>query len=189
MGTQDCTIVAIDGDFNSKTLVTLGTDHWPYAIIIRKSKMYVLVSGGPSTPCTINVYDLSGQLISQWNRKDKCHYIRPAIVSNQIVIPDAINKQLTVYSLSGEVIKNIPCPQFKGRIADRFSICKADNNSVIVSNKTASEVSKINITTGDTVWTCNEIAEPQAVAIYEKNYVCVGSEGKISILQINTGLR
>ena len=187
MGTQDCTIVAIDGDFNSKTLVTLGTDHWPYAISIRKSKMYVLVSGGPSTPCTINVYDLSGQLISQWDRKDKCHYVRPAIVSNQIVIPDTQHKQLTVYSLSGEVIKQIPYPQFTGSNWDGSTICTAGSNFVIVLTMNPSQVSKVNITTGEKVWTCNDVVKPQTAAIFGSNYVCVGSKGKISFLNINTG--
>ena len=187
VGTQVCTIVAIDGDFNFKTLVTLSKSHWPYGISIHENKMYALVTNNDK-PCTINVYDLSGQLISQWDRKDKCHYVRPAIVSNQIVVPDTDSKQLTVYSLFGKVSKHIPYPQFTGIDNEGSSICTADKNSIIVSTMDSSQISKINITTGETVWTCNYIVEPQAVAIYGKNYVCVGSKEKISFLNINTGL-
>ena len=187
VGTQNGTIVAIDSQYNSKALVVLGSGDWPYGLIIHENKMYVLVSnkcGGG----TISVYNLSGQFILQWDRKDICHYIRPAIVSNQIVVPDTDSKQLTVYSLSGKVIKHIPYPQFKSGVWGRSSICTADNNSIIVSTMDSSQVSKINIATGEAVWTCKDIVEPQAVAIYGNDYVCVGGEGKISFLNINTGL-
>ena len=186
-GTQNFTIVAIDSQFNSKTLVALSSGGWPYGIVIHENRIYALVSNNLDGG-TINVFNLSGQFISQWDRNDICHYVRPAIVSNQIVIPDTDNKQLTVYSLSGQVIKHIPYPQFKGDIHGKSSLCTTGNNSVIVTYEATSQVSKINITTGETVWTCKELVKPQAVAIYGNDYVCVVGEGKISFLNINTGL-
>ena len=182
LGTYNCTVETIDSDFNIKTLVSLGKGRYPFGISIHEDRIYVLLSrwGGPYT---INVYDLSGQLITQWNRTDSCLYNRPAIVSNQIVVPDYQNKQLTVYSLTGEVIKHITCSHLSGA----SSACAIDNNSIIVTSYHTFQVFKVNISTEETVWTCNDVALPQAVAIYGKDYVCVGSEEKISFLNINTG--
>ena len=181
LGTENCTVETIDSDFNIKSLVSLGDDMYPYSISINQERIYVLVSG--LGPFTINVYDLSGQLITQWERADSSWDTGIAIVSNQIVVPDANNQQLTVYSLTGEVIKHISCPELSGV----SSACAVDNNSIIVTNYNTSQVFKVDISTGETVWTCNDVAVPLAVATYGKDYVCVGSKGKISFLNINTG--
>ena len=112
------------------------------------------------------------------------------IVSNQVVVPDYKNKQLTVYSLAGEVIKHITCPQLSGyELNVGASACAVDNNSIIVTDYNTSKVFKVNISTEETVWMCDDVAKPQAVAIYEKDYVCVGSKGKISFLNIYKGER
>ena len=173
-------VETIDSDFNIKTCASL--NRCPYGITIDKEKIYVLVSGKGGPP-TINVHDLSGKRITKWNRTDSCWYIRPAIVSNQIVVPDCANQLLTIYSLAGRVIKHITCPQLCGAA----SVCAVDNNFIIVFDYETSEVFKVNISTEETVWTCNDVAKPEAVAIYGKDYVCVGSKGKISFLNINTG--
>ena len=178
------TVETIDSDFNIKTLVSLGEYMYPHGISIHEERIYVLVSSirGFRGSYTINVYDLSGQLITQWNITDSW-YTRPAIVSNQIVVPDNTNKQLIVYSFTGEVIKCISFPQ----LSSAASACAVDNNSIIVTDYDTYQVFKVNISTEETVWTCDDVAYPEAVAIFAKDYVCVGSEGKISFLNINTG--
>ena len=133
LGTCSYAVETIDSDFNIKTLVSLGKGMYPHGISIHKERIYVLVSDGGSY--TINVYDLSGQLISQWNRTDSCWDTRLAIVSNQIVVPDYKNKQLTVYSLAGKVIKHITCPQ----LCSAAAVCAVDNNSIITTNYNTSQ--------------------------------------------------
>ena len=182
LGTENCAVETIDSDFNIKTLVSLDDDMYPFSISIYKERIYVLVSDIESS-YTINVYDLSGQVITQWDRTDSCWDTRIAIVFNQIVVPDYNNQQLTVYSLTGEVIKHISCPE----LSDATSVCAVDNNSIIVTDYNTSKVFKVNISTEETVWTCNDVAKPKAVTIYGKDYVCVGSKGKISFLNINRG--
>ena len=178
-------LVAIDEDFNSKTLVS--GYYRTYFIMLHENRIYVSYETSGS-PLRINVYGLTGQPISEWVGKDNGNFSRPAIVSNQIVVPDTRNQQLTVYSLSGETLRYISNFQLTGDIGRSSSICTADKNCIIVSTMVSSQISKINITTGEAVWTSNDIVNPQAVAIYGKNYVCVGSERKISFLNVNTGL-
>ena len=85
--------------------------------------------------------------------------------------------------LEGEVIKHITCPQLSGAA----SVYAVDKNFIIVTVYNTSQVFKVNISTEETVWTCNDVGKPEAVAIYSKDYVCVGSKGMISFLNINTG--
>ena len=77
--------------------------------------------------------------------------------------------------LEGEVIKHITCPQLSGAA----SVCSADNNSIIVADYKTSQVFKVNISTEETVWKCNDIDKPEAVAIYGKDYFCVAIPGMI----------
>ena len=181
LGTDNHAVETIDCDFNIQTLASLGGNSHLCNISIHGERIYVQLSG--ECLCTLNAYDLSGQLITQWNRTDSCWHTRPAIVSNQIVVPDYEDNQLTVYSLTGQVVKHITCLQ----LSSAASACAVDSNSIIVTNYETSEVFKVNINTEKTEWTCDEIAEPEAVAIYEKDFVCVGSEEQISFLNINTG--
>ena len=185
IGTWNYTVKTIDSNFNVKNLVSLGKGMYPHGISVYEERIYVLTSDGG--PYSVNVYDLLGQLITKWKEPYSAWDIRLAIVSNQIVVPDYKNKTLTVYSLSGKVIKHITCPQLSGNTYSPTSTCTVDNNSIIVTDYNTSKVFKVNISTEETVWTCTDVAEPEAVAIYGKDYVCVGSKGKISFLNINTG--
>ena len=182
LGTDNHAVETIDSDFNIQTLASLGGNSVLYNISIHEERIYVQLSG--EFWCTLNVYNLSGELITKWIRTDRCDSTRPAIVSNQIVVPDYEENQLTVYSLTGELIKHISCPQLNSAA----SACAVDKNSIIITNYETSAVFKVNISTEEAVWTCNDVAEPEAVAIYGKYYVCVGSKKKISFLGINTGL-
>ena len=185
LGTCSYAVETIDSDFNIKTLVSLGKGMYAHGISIHEERIYVLTSDGG--PYSVNVYDLLGQLITKWKKPYSAWDIRLAIVSNQIVVPDYKNQKLTVCSLSGKVIKHITCPQLSGNKYSPTSTCAVDNNSIIVTDFNTSKVFKVNIRTEETVWTCNDVAKPEAVAIYRKDYVCVGSKGKISFLNINTG--
>ena len=133
-------LVAIDEDFNSKTLVS--GYYRTYFIMLHENRIYVSYETSGS-PLRINVYGLTGQPISEWVGKDNGNFSRPAIVSNQIVVPDTRNQQLTVYSLSGETLRYISNFQLTGDIGRSSSICTADKNCIIVSTMVSSQISKI----------------------------------------------
>ena len=84
-----------------------------------------------------------------------------------------------MYTLTGQIIRQIPCQQLAG---GRVSLCAADNDSVIVSDKKSNGVYRISITTGQVLWESSQI--------YNNQYGLVASRGqqvKIQILDINTG--
>ena len=187
LGTQSQTVDVIDGSYNlNKSFIKLNKAHWAYGITVHDNKIYALVSNKPgvSASCTINVYGLSGRLINSWKREDTTHYVRHAIVSDHLVVPDISNKRLTLYSLNGQVLKHIALSKVESG-STRSAICAIDKDSVIMAN--TSQVFRVNITTEEMKWACSEVNSIYACAMYGKDYVCTVSNKKITFLNINTG--
>ena len=106
--------------------------------------------------------------------------------SRCVVISDGVNKRLSVYSLTGQLIKHIPCDMLSSL---NTTICSADLSSLIVSSYDTSKVQRINITTGQVMWTSSCVTKPLGVTCYNQ-YVLVYDESyqtKIQILDISTG--
>ena len=154
------------------------------AVEVYKEKMYILVCGMPHV---LHVCDMAGQFVTKWNHNDTdWQFTGLAIVADQVVIPDRPNKLLVVYSLSGSLIKNISCPLLSG---NWVSMCAVDDDSVVVSDYSSSQVFKVNITTGEVMWTCRDVPRPQGVTCYRQKYILAASEGSsiIKILKAGTG--
>ena len=148
----------------------------------------MLMSGNSNGSYVINCYDFTGQLLSTWKCADRNHYTRPAVVANQIVVPNPLQRRLTVYSLTGEVIKHITrLPIANSSAYQGMAVCAVDSNSVVVTRFPESLVFKVNIETGKTMWTCRDVPKPQGVAVYSKEYVCVVSQGNLSFINTATG--
>ena len=136
----------------------------------------------------ICVYDLSGQLITSWQYPDS-NYSNPcnklAVIGNQVIVGDASNKRLTVYSLTGDIIRHIPCTQLNYN----SSICEAGDDSVIITDYWRDKVYKLSLTTGQIEWTSTDVRYPAAVVCYADQYVLVAAMygSTITVLDINTG--
>ena len=152
------------------------------ALSVYNDRLYILVSG---SPCTVHVYKTCGEFVTKWNHNDNTRYISGlAVVSDQVVVPDRQNKQLVVYTLSGQLVKSISCPLSKHWV----SLCAAGADSVIVSDYNASKVFKVSIATGEVKWT-NSVTNPQGVTCYGQKSVMVvrSNSSDIKILNTDTG--
>ena len=134
------------------------------------------------------MYDLSGQLITSWQHSDYSYFDsrnKLVVIGNQVIVGDASNHRLTVYSLTGDNIRHISCAQF----GDYSSICEAGDNSVVITNYWANEVYKFSLTTGQRYWTSTAMRSPAAVVCYADQYVLVAIlyASTINVLDINTG--
>ena len=108
------------------------------------------------------------------------------VLSDQIVIPDKPNKRITVYSLDGTTLRHIPF----SLISDtHVCTCSVDETSVIVSDCDSSQVSKVNIATGEVMWTCRDVRDPMGVTCYTHRYVFVAgyNNNTVKILDVSTG--
>lgn len=186
IGTQDCSVDVIDTDYKLQTsFLSVQQKHWPYGIAAVDNRLYILTAG--DSQCEIGAYDLSGRKITQWNHSDNRHFTRPGITSDKIIVPDRTNSRLTVYSLTGKLIKHIYCPLLNTRSLRGTSVCAIDGSSVVVTNYETSKVFRVDIDTGETVWTCDAVARPHGAVIHGRDFVCVVRVKKISFLDAHTG--
>jgi len=102
-----------------------------------------------------------------------------------VIVCEVYNDRLFVYSLTGDIIRHIPCTQ----LSYTSCICEAGDDSVIITDCWTSKVYKLDLTTEEIEWTSTHVEAPTAVVRYAKRYVLVAdySGTSISVLDINTG--
>ena len=155
-----------------------------FAIAFHRKMMYILVGG---VTMEIRVLNHSGGLIRSWTYQDcpnvNCNF---TIIEDKLIVPNRMNKQLSVYSLTGKKVKDIPCLELSG---DDVSLCAAEDNSVVVSDHRSSTVSRIDISSGDVHWSIPTVRQPQGITMYRETSVVVFSKKSCSLkfLDINTG--
>jgi len=176
----------IDESFSvSKSFVSL--TNYVNGVTVHRNKLYALRCIS-STNWEVHVYDLTGKQVTSWSHHDNSSSMNKlAIVDDQIVVPDRHSKRLTIYSLTGEVIKHVSCPLLSD---SNTAICAADRHCVVVSDYDCSQVCKLDLTTEKVIWTCKDVSEPEGVTCYRSKYILVtnrSSKTTIWILDVETG--
>ena len=154
------------------------------SITIHNERMYMLIWGQPMTIC---VSDLSGEIINSWTHSDSVHYFNKlTIVGDELVVPDRTHKQLTVYSVKGWKVKDIPCSKLSKH---NVSLCRVDGDSVIVCDYGSSSVFRVNITSGNVLWTTNSVSIPEGITMYgDRTAVVLNARTKsLAFLNTSTG--
>jgi len=154
------------------------------------NQLYALVFVSDRNPrWAVHVYDLTGKQVTSWSHHDSSDYVNKlAIVGDQIVVPDRHSKRLTIYSLTGEVIKHVPCSLLSSN--SNTAICAADRHCVVVSDWGSSQVFKLDLTTKKVIWTCKDVPGPEGVTCYRSKYILLtnySSKTTIRILYVETG--
>ncbi|XP_067929517.1 transcription intermediary factor 1-beta-like [Watersipora subatra] len=155
------------------------------ALCVCNDKLYILTHPGK-----VVVTDMNATQISSWVHPDECTYVNKLVVTGEkVVVPVRSNKRLTVYSLDGQVIKHIPCLQ-DGEWGT-MALYAPDHESVVVSSHNTSKVFRVNIETGEVMWTSTAVTYPGGVACYTKKYILVtplrSDPTEIHILHADTG--
>jgi len=176
----------IDESFSvSKSFVSVAK--YVNGVTVHKNKLYA-VEYISSTNWAVHVYDLTGKQVTSWSHHDSSGGINKlAIVDDQVVVPDRHSKRLTIYSLTGEVIKHVSCPLFSNSVT---AICAADGHCVVVSDYGSSQVFKLDLTTEKVIWTCKDVSLPEGVTCYRSKHILVtncSSKTTIWILDVETG--
>ena len=154
-------------------------------LYVYNDELYVLLEQASK----VNVYHLTTrQLLRSWKHDSSGRDINKLrVLNNKVIIPNRRLPSLTVYSLQGELIKQITIP-FMSTGLKALAVC--GDNSVILSDFGANNVSRINIDSGEVVWTSNHVQNPKGVVCYRNSYVMVTSRNtdtRIWILDIYTG--
>ncbi|XP_067931235.1 uncharacterized protein [Watersipora subatra] len=180
------TLHIIDESANSVNLLTLPKISCIDGLFLYNGRLYIV-----AYPYKVLVADLNGNLITSWSLPESASdYVNKLVVTgDKVIVPDSSNKCFTVYSLDGRVFRHISCPQ-KGKWS-KMALCAPDDKSVVVSSNTTSTVFRVNIATGETMWTCTAVDNPGGVACYKGEYILVtplnSKRTEIHILQADTG--
>ena len=159
------------------------------SVSLHRDMLYLLCNDGNNRH-NISLCDLNGQLISSWSlilnfRESADSFV---IVEDRVVVPVRRSKQLRVYSLEGELIKHINCPQMSPY--SMHAICAVDSQYVVVSSLGISKVFRVNIDTEEVMWT-TDVRNSGGVTCYGEDFILVAdyqSKGTtISVLDVRTG--
>ncbi|XP_067929521.1 uncharacterized protein [Watersipora subatra] len=186
VGGTGSTVYKINESDSSVTYFSLIEEvKWINGLCLYNNRLYFLAHPGK-----VVVTDLDGKQITSWVHPDKSTYVNKLVVTGgKVLVPVRSNKCLTVYSLDGQVIKHIPCPQDGDWLA--MALFAPDHESVVVSSHGTSTVFRVNIETGKVMWTFTLVTQPGGVACYTKKYILVMSahsdHTEMHILHADTG--
>ncbi|XP_067938514.1 uncharacterized protein [Watersipora subatra] len=182
-GMDNKAVATIDNYQVKGSFITFNS--YPKAMEVYKDRLYTTVYGDP---WTIYVHDQQGNRVTSWSHSDTCG-IRTglAITCDKIVAPDRGNKLLIIYSLTGNKLKDISCPQLSQN--DWVSLCVSGSDKVVVSSHDSSQVCLIDISQGQLLWTCKDVPHPLGVACYGDRYTLVAASNSstVRILDSSTG--
>ena len=148
---------------------------------------------GPST--CISQYDLQNTIeeLHSWEFDDPDADIlgsKIAITQNQLVVADITQRRLTIYSLTGQLIRLVDCPQITQYYWVCICVSPSNPDVIIVSDNDSEQVFAVNLTTEAVLWTNNDISGPQGIVSYGAEYLLVaeaGEDTQLWILNANTG--
>ncbi|XP_067929518.1 uncharacterized protein [Watersipora subatra] len=186
VGCAGSTVYKIDKSDSSVTsFSTVKKVKWINELCVYDDRFYILTHPGK-----VVVTDMNGVQTDSWVHPDESKSVNKLVVTGEkVVVPDKSNKRLTVYSLDGQVIKHIPCLQ-DGEWGT-MALCAPDHESVVVSLYDASIVFRVNIETGEVMWTSTALTYPGGVACYTTKYILVtplhSDHTEIHMLHADTG--
>ena len=189
VGTVQGKLLKIDNQGQVQVFGNIGG--YIVGLVIHSGALYALNTY--TSKIGIFQYDLgSGQQVSFWDHADKSDRwgSRMVVTQNQLVVADVTNHRLTIYSLTGQLIRHVDCPQIS---RNWVSICVSPSNPdvIIVSDNNSSRVFAVNLTTEVVLWTNSDISSrPQGIVSYGSEYVLVTirrTTTNIWILNVNTG--
>ena len=153
------------------------------------------LSASDSVNPSISQYDLqnTNKQLHTWDFDDPDADVwgsKIAITQNQLVVADIAHSRLTIYRLTGKLIRHVDCPKFKKYSWVCISASPSNPDVIIVSDNNSDQVFAVNLTTGGVLWTNSNIFAPQGIVSYGAEYLLVTryrKNTKLRILNANTG--
>lgn len=106
------------------------------------------------------------------------------LLNDRLIIPHRTDKCLIVYKTAGERVRSIPVPQL---VNSTTYLCPVGTDSVIISQYSPQRVFRVNIETGQTLWTYSK-SSSRGVAYHAKsNTLLVSSSRAVLALDADTG--
>ena len=142
----------------------------------------------------IFVHELNNhkQLIS-WQHCKVSHFGQRILVTHdsKLAVGDWSSKQIIIYSLTGDVIRKVPCPPSL-TLTGNVSMSSCGDDSVVISDwGTANMVVRMSLKDGSLLWSSDRFTDPGGIVHHPAGYVLVASSStektEISILDEENG--
>ena len=185
VGLENNTVARIDSNYQLYESFII-CSHRVDSVFIYKDLVYTLLYKD-TVSRKVRVCDMSGRQTAQWDHSCTDGYCNVlTIVSDQVVVADPANNRITIYSLTGQILRQVPCSLLG---SSDMTVCAVDDSSVVVSDRDTYQVFRFNITTGDVMWTYEDVSQPLGVTCYGRRYVLVANcnNQTVKILDIKTG--
>ena len=156
-------------------------------IVAYEDRLYTLMSGNPYT---VYAHDLTGEQLHSWKHEDRSHRRGRAlaVINNELVIAKRTNETFTIYTLTGERVRDVPCDLIT---ENDLTICHVGDNSVLVADRDAKPgLYRVNLTTEDVEWRSDRVDRPVGVVMYSKDVALVTSynySNQVKIWTLNAG--
>ena len=131
------------------------------------------------------------QHLSSWSVSDDGHTwpgCRMCFIGEELAVADRENRRITLYTTNGEEIRHFACNSITHH--GSLVICRAEQQSIIISDEPSSTVLKLNLISGEIEWKSTCVPQPQAVTCDLSGYVLVASKSEVptlSVLDSKTG--
>ncbi|XP_067946866.1 uncharacterized protein [Watersipora subatra] len=178
LGMYNGTVSRIDGNYKLHNPF-ISTPRTVESISFHENKLYIL---SHSEPRTVNVYDLSGQLITTWQHPfHEWFSSMLTVTAGDVVIADPHNKRLIIYSLTGTTLHNVNCHLLSNA---QVLLCTGHGDDVIIANSETNKVFRFNITTENVRLTFTHPDPTQGLVCY-RDYILVAARNSISIYTLS----
>ena len=136
-------------------------------ITAHDENLYCLTYYGNSLSDVIHVFG-EPMTMSIWRHPKALPYwgSRTTVINgSQFAVGDSASKQIIIYSLTGNIIKEVPCHSTLTS-KSRVTMTNCGKNSVVISERKASTVTKINIDDGKVMWSVKIDSKPCGMVLY-----------------------
>lgn len=218
VGFHDGSIGKLDADRNiTSQFVTPEIPLQITCITAHDSRLYTLTFGDYKQK--VYVHSIDGEQLYSWQHghTKMDHPARGLVIAdNNLIIANEADRELTVYSLTGDKIRTVPCDLLRNSynnylmhnfnmahgidVHNHVCVINAGDESVIVTNYEYNTISRVSTHDGSVMWTSSDVQGPITLSMYGPMY-CVVTEtletsdsvaarntrGRITIIDIAKG--
>ena len=161
-GQADKEFIELDNDVN--------------AIAVYNDQLFSLMYGGDKS--RVHIHSLQSRQSSRsWVHPNSSFYGQRMVVirgENQLAVGDWPSKQITIYSLTGEVIRKVPCPSSL-KMTGFVCMSSCGDDSVVISDRLAKKVVRMSLKDGSLIWSSDRVTNPGGIVHHPAGYVLVVS--------------
>ena len=148
------------------------------SFIIHKDERFYILHYVDSNSAKICVHDLNNHHneITSWQHPPVQYFGHSMFVTHdsKLFVGDWASKQIIIYSLTGDVIRKVPCPPSL-TMAGRVCMSSCGDDSVIISDNKAGKVVRMSLKDGSLLWSSDRVTNPSGIVHHPAGYVLVVS--------------